>query len=36
MAEDKPEAQDSAGHRARLRARLLTGGEGALGDHEMI
>ena len=36
MAEDKPELHDGAGHRARLRTRLLTGGEGALGDHEMI
>lgn len=36
MAEDKPQAHDGAGHRARLRTRLLTGGEGALGDHEMI
>ena len=36
MAEDKPQAHDGTGHRARLRTRLLTGGEGALGDHEMI
>ena len=36
MAEDKAQVHDGAGHRARLRARLLTGGEGALGDHEMI
>ena len=27
---------DSAGHRARLRARLLGGGQEALGDHEVI
>lgn len=36
MAEDKPQAHDGTGHRARLRTRLLNGGEGALGDHEMI
>ena len=36
MAEDKAQVHDGAGHRARLRARLLAGGEGALGDHEMI
>ena len=27
---------DAAGHRARLRARLLDGGAEALGDHEVI
>ena len=27
---------DNAGHRARLRTRLLTGGAEALGDHELI
>jgi DNA repair protein RadC len=27
---------DASGHRARLRQRLLAGGEGALGDHEVI
>ena len=32
MAEDKAQVHDGAGH----RARLLAGGEGALGDHEMI
>lgn len=36
MAEDKPKVQAGAGHRARLRSRLLIGGEGALGDHEMV
>ncbi len=29
-------AHDSAGHRARLRARLLAGGGDALHDHELI
>lgn len=29
-------ANDAAGHRARLRKRLLEGGEDALGDHEVI
>lgn len=29
-------AHDGAGHRARLRTRLLTGGQEALGDHEVI
>ncbi|PEQ13179.1 hypothetical protein B2G71_06945 [Novosphingobium sp. PC22D] len=28
--------QDASGHRARLRKRLLTGGEDALADHEVI
>jgi DNA repair protein RadC len=28
--------QHAAGHRARLRARLLDGGEGALADHEVV
>ena len=28
--------QDAAGHRARLRARLLSGGADALGDHELV
>ena len=27
---------DGTGHRARLRARLLEGGDGALGDHEVV
>lgn len=30
------ETNDSAGHRARLRQRLLEGGAEALGDHEVI
>jgi len=30
------QANDSAGHRARLRQRLLEGGAEALGDHEVI
>jgi DNA repair protein RadC len=29
-------ANDAAGHRARLRKRLLEGGDDALGDHELI
>lgn len=29
-------AHDPSGHRARLRKRLLDGGEGALADHEII
>ena len=29
-------ALDAQGHRARLRERLLRGGEGALGDHEIL
>lgn len=29
-------AHDGAGHRARLRARLLGGGADALGDHELV
>lgn len=32
----KDAAQDSSGHRARLRKRLLDGGEDALADHEVI
>ncbi len=37
MANDTPEqSHDGAGHRARLRKRLLTGGEGALADHELV
>ena len=31
-----PPANDAAGHRARLRQRLLDGGAEALGDHEVI
>lgn len=33
---EKPVANPAAGHRARLRQRLLTGGIDALGDHEVI
>lgn len=29
-------AQDTSGHRARLRKRLLEGGEAALADHEIV
>ena len=39
LQEDPPRGgagHDSAGHRARLRTRLLTGGAEALGDHELI
>ena len=39
LQEDPPRSgagHDSAGHRARLRTRLLTGGAEALGDHELI
>ncbi|HNN56094.1 MAG TPA: DNA repair protein RadC [Novosphingobium sp.] len=32
----KPAEHDGAGHRARLRARLLAGGQEALADHEVI
>ena len=32
----KPPTPDAAGHRARLRGRLLGGGHEALGDHEVI
>ena len=31
-----PSAQDSSGHRARLRQRLFDGGEKALLDHELV
>ncbi|MFN3469494.1 MAG: RadC family protein [Novosphingobium sp.] len=30
------DASDASGHRARLRKRLMTGGEDALADHELI
>ncbi len=30
------DARDASGHRARLRKRLMTGGEDALADHELI
>ncbi len=36
LVETAKPPSDSAGHRARLRARLLTGGESALADHELI
>ncbi len=38
MAEDQDarEQHHGSGHRARLRERLLTGGDGALADHEVI
>ena len=37
MADDTPDQpHDGAGHRARLRQRLLGGGEGALADHELV
>lgn len=35
-ADLSPPAPGAAGHRARLRARLLAGGIDALGDHEVI
>jgi DNA repair protein RadC len=36
VAKGKPEPNDAAGHRARLRKRLLEGGAEALADHEVI
>ena len=36
MAGSGEDANDTAGHRARLRARLLAGGAEALGDHEVV
>ena len=36
MAEGKADENDAAGHRARLRKRLLEGGAEALADHEVI
>jgi DNA repair protein RadC len=36
VAASKPEASDSAGHRARLRKRLLDGGAEALADYEVL
>ena len=36
MPKDETEQHDGAGHRARLRTRLLAGGSEALGDHEVI
>lgn len=32
----KRDGNDPSGHRARLRARLIAGGEDALADHELI
>lgn len=36
QAEDKPAKHAGAGHRARLRARLLGGGDEALADYEVL
>lgn len=36
MADETREIHHGSGHRARLRARLLDGGEGALSDHEVV
>lgn len=36
MADETREIHHGSGHRARLRARLLSGGEGALADHEVV
>jgi DNA repair protein RadC len=36
VPKDETEVHHGAGHRARLRARLLAGGSEALGDHEVI
>ena len=36
MADSGEDTQGTAGHRARLRARLLAGGAEALGDHEVV
>lgn len=36
MADETREIHHGSGHRARLRARLLDGGEGALADHEVV
>lgn len=36
MADETREMHHGSGHRARLRARLLSGGEGALADHEAV
>lgn len=36
MADETREIHHGSGHRARLRARLLGGGEGALADHEVV
>lgn len=36
LAEENPKADDAAGHRARLRQRLLEGGAEALADYEVL
>ena len=36
MAETSDQLHDAAGHRARLRARLLSGGDEALADYEVL
>ena len=36
MADETREIHPGSGHRARLRTRLLSGGEGALADHEVV
>ena len=36
LADETPETQLGSGHRARLRARLLNGGDGALADYEVL
>lgn len=36
MSESEPAQHDGAGHRARLRARLLSGGSEALADYEVL
>lgn len=36
MADEKGEPNDTAGHRSRLRRRLLDGGAEALADHEVV
>ncbi len=35
-ADQKPSPNHASGHRARLRAKILAGGDGALADHEVI
>ena len=36
MADEKAQTHDAAGHRARLRRRMLDGGAEALADHEIV
>lgn len=36
LADETPETSNGSGHRARLRARLLNGGDGALADYEVL